>query len=150
MRVTIQRVLEASVMVEETTVGEIKKGLLIFLGIENNDSSADIEWLSNKICKLRIFPDNTGDMNKNILDIRGEVLIISQFTLFASIKKGSRPSFKSSGKPEFANKMCAIFTKELSYKINRAVATGIFGTDMKVSLINDGPVTINIDTKKKE
>ena len=150
MRVTIQRVLEASVTIDSKTVGAINKGVLVLLGIENNDTSLDIEWLTNKISKLRIFPDENAPMNRSILDIDGEVLVVSQFTLFASTKKGNRPSFTGSGEPEFAKKMCDIFIKELSKKIAKEVQTGVFGADMKVSLINDGPVTINIDSKNKE
>lgn len=150
MRVTIQRVIKASVKIDNNTIGAINKGLLVLLGIENNDTSMDVEWLTNKISKLRIFPDENAPMNRSIVNIDGEVLVVSQFTLFASTKKGNRPSFTASGEPEFAKKMYNSFVKELSLKINKEVQTGIFGADMKVSLINDGPVTINIDSKNKE
>ena len=150
MRVTIQRVLEASVKVEGEIIGEIKKGLLIFLGIEDADSFQDIEWLTSKISKLRIFPDDKAAMNQSALDIDAEFLVLSQFTLFATTQKGNRPSFTRSGNPKFAQKMCADFVNELSKKTRKVAQTGKFGADMQVALINDGPVTINIDSKSRE
>jgi len=150
MRVTIQRVLEASVKVEGKVVGEIKTGLLVLLGIEDEDTSEDIEWLTGKISKLRIFPDEKAPMNQSVMDVDGDILVVSQFTLFASTKKGNRPSFTRSGEPQFAKEMCKKFVSELSLKTGKTIPTGIFGADMKVSLINDGPVTINIDSKNKE
>lgn len=150
MRVTIQRVLEASVKVDKKIVGEIKQGLLVLLGIEDEDSPEDIEWLTSKIIKLRIFPNEKAPMNQSVMEVNGDILVVSQFTLFASIKKGNRPSFTKSGEPEFANSMCEKFVLELSSKTGKTIQTGIFGADMKVSLINDGPVTINIDSKKRE
>lgn len=150
MRVTIQRVLSASVMVNDGIVGEINKGLLVLLGIEDEDSTEDIEWLTGKISKLRIFPDDKAPMNKSVIDVDGEILVVSQFTLFASTKKGNRPSFTRSGEPNFAKAMCNQFVVELSQKTGKTIQTGVFGADMKVSLINDGPVTINIDSKNKE
>lgn len=150
MRATIQRVLEASVKVDNNIVSEINKGLVVLLGIEDEDTSDDLEWLSSKISKLRIFPDDKAPMNKSILDIDGDIIVVSQFTLFASTKKGNRPSFINSGEPNFAKKMCDLFVSLLSAKTGKKVQTGIFGADMKVALINDGPVTINIDTKNKE
>ncbi len=150
MRVTIQRVLEASVKVEGKVVGEIKTGLLVLLGIEDEDTSEDIEWLTGKISKLRIFPDDKAPMNQSVMEIDGDILVVSQFTLFASTKKGNRPSFTRSGEPQFAKEMCENFVSELSLKIGKTVPTGLFGADMKVSLINDGPVTINIDSKNRE
>lgn len=150
MRVTIQRVSEASVKVDGSIVGEIQKGLLVLLGIEDEDTAKDIEWLTAKISKLRIFPDDKAPMNQSVMDVDGEILVVSQFTLFASTKKGNRPSFTRSGEPNFAKEMCDQFVAELSQKTEKTIQTGIFGADMKVSLINDGPVTINIDSKNRE
>ncbi len=150
MRVTIQRVLEASVKVEGKIVGEIKTGLLILLGIEDEDTSEDIEWLTGKISKLRIFPDDKAPMNQSVMDVEGDILVVSQFTLFASTKKGNKPSFTRSGEPQFAKEMCEKFVSELAVKTGKTVPTGVFGADMKVSLVNDGPVTINIDSKNRE
>ncbi len=150
MRVTIQKVTEASVKINNVTIAEIQKGMLLLLGIENEDTIEDIHWLTNKISKLRIFADDKGQMNKNVLEINGQALVVSQFTLFASTKKGNRPSFTSAGEPNFAKKMFKKFVIDLEIKIGKKVKTGKFGEDMKVSLINDGPVTININTKNKE
>ena len=150
MRVTIQRVAKADVKINEVSVAEIKKGILIFLGIENKDSFADIKWLTNKISKLRIFPDDKVPMNKSVLDINGDIIVVSQFTLFASTRKGNRPSFKLSSEPKFAEKMYNQFVAELEKLTRKEIKTGKFGANMKVSLINDGPVTINIDSKRKE
>ena len=150
MRLTVQRVLEASVKVEGEIIGEIKRGLLIFLGIEDADSPEDIDWLTSKISKLRIFSDDNAAMNRSALDIDAEFLVVSQFTLFATTKKGNRPSFTRSGNPEFAQKMCADFVNKLSKNTGKVTQTGRFGADMQVALINDGPVTINIDSKNRE
>ena len=150
MRVTIQRVSEASIKINDVTVAEIKKGMLVLLGVENKDTFEDINWLTNKISKLRIFQDDKSLMNKSIMDINGDILVVSQFTLFASTKKGNRPSFSFSGEPNFAKKMYCEFVNDLEIKTEKKVKTGTFGADMKISLINDGPVTINIDTKNKE
>ena len=150
MRVTIQRVTEASVKINNVIVAEIKKGMLVLLGIENEDTYEDVNWLTRKISKLRIFPDDKAQMNKSVMEINGEILVVSQFTLFASTKKGNRPSFIFSGEPNFAEKMYHKFVIDLEIKTGKKVKTGAFGADMKVSLINDGPVTINIDTKNKE
>ena len=150
MRVTIQRVAKADVKINEVSVAEIKKGILIFLGIENKDSFADIKWLTNKISKLRIFTDDKVPMNKSVLDINGDIIVVSQFTLFASTRKGNRPSFKLSSEPKFAEKMYNQFVAELENLTRKEIKTGKFGANMKVSLINDGPVTINIDSKRKE
>ncbi|WP_010182056.1 D-aminoacyl-tRNA deacylase [Aquimarina agarilytica] len=150
MRVVIQRVLEASVVVKGETVGAINKGLLVLLGVEASDGQVDIEWLVKKISQLRIFPGNAGNIDKSIQDIDGEIAVISQFTLYASTKKGNRPSFMNSAKPEIAKPIYESFVTQLSEKLGKKVATGIFGADMKVSLINDGPVTICMDTKNKE
>ena len=150
MRATIQRVKESSVKINDKTVGEIQRGLLVFIGIENSDTLEDIQWLSHKISQLRIFADDHLPMNKSVIDVDGEILVVSQFTLFASTKKGNRPSFTRSGEPNFAKKMIDEFTNQLSQKTGKKIKTGIFGADMHVSLINDGPVTIHIDSKNKE
>lgn len=150
MRVVIQRVLEASVVVDEKVVGAIKSGLLVLLGIEDADTEDDTHWLSNKIAGLRLFDDAEGVMNLSVKDIEGDILLISQFTLMASTKKGNRPSYIKASKPSIAvplyEQMIAALTNDLGKKIQ----TGIFGADMKVSLINNGPVTITIDSKNKE
>lgn len=150
MRVVIQRVLESSVKVDNKIVGQIDHGLLILLGIEEADNQEDIDWLSNKICNLRIFNDENEIMNKSILDIGGDILLVSQFTLHASTKKGNRPSYIKAAKQEFANTMYEKFKDQLSNILSKPVQSGIFGADMKVSLLNDGPVTILIDSKNKE
>ncbi|MFD0963519.1 D-aminoacyl-tRNA deacylase [Pseudofulvibacter geojedonensis] len=150
MRAVIQRVSEASVVIEDSAVAQIKKGLLVLLGIEDLDSEEDIRWLSNKIAKMRIFSDENGLMNKSIQEIEGNIIVVSQFTLFASTKKGNRPGFTRSAKPEIAIPLYEKFVSTLSIDTVREVQTGEFGADMKVSLINDGPVTITIDTKDKE
>lgn len=150
MRVVIQRVLETSVKVDNKIVGQIDHGLLILLGIEEADNREDIDWLSNKICNLRIFNDENEIMNKSILDIGGDILLVSQFTLHASTKKGNRPSYIKAAKQEFANTMYEKFKDQLSNILSKPVQSGIFGADMKVSLLNDGPVTILIDSKNKE
>ncbi|QII72921.1 MULTISPECIES: D-aminoacyl-tRNA deacylase [Apibacter] len=150
MRVVIQRVLESSVKVDNKIVGQIDHGLLILLGIEEADNREDIDWLSNKICNLRIFNDENEIMNKSILDIGGDILLVSQFTLHASTKKGNRPSYIKAAKQEFANTMYEKFKDQLSNILSKPVQSGIFGANMKVSLLNDGPVTILIDSKNKE
>lgn len=150
MRAVIQRVNKASVEVDNTIIGQIDEGLLVLLGIENEDSKQDAEWLASKIIKMRIFADNSGLMNLDITDINAELLVISQFTLFASTKKGNRPSFINSAKPDIAITLYNYFLQFIQNQLNIPVKSGIFGADMKVSLINNGPVTIIIDTKKKE
>lgn len=150
MRVVIQRVTEALVKVEGNITGEIKSGLLVFLGIEDADTEEDISWLSNKIINLRIFNDEADVMNKSLLDINGDILLISQFTLHAATKKGNRPSYIKASKPEFAIPMYEKMIKQLQTDLGKKIQTGIFGADMKVSLLNDGPVTIIIDTKNKD
>jgi len=150
MRVVIQRVLNASVVIEQQTHAAIGKGLLILLGVEENDSQEDILWLTQKIAQLRIFEDADGLMNISVQDIDGEILVVSQFTLFASTKKGNRPSFIRSAKPDIAIPLYERFVTELSSCTNKKVSTGVFGADMQVQLINDGPVTIIIDSKAKE
>ena len=150
MRVVIQRVLEASVVVDEKVVGSIKNGLLVLLGIEVADTQNDINWLSNKIVGLRLFDDPDGVMNVSVKDIGGDILLVSQFTLMASTKKGNRPSYIKASKPPVAVPLYEQMIATLSTELGKAVQTGIFGADMKVNLINNGPVTITIDSKIKE
>ena len=150
MRVVIQRVLEASVVVDAKVVGSIKNGLLVQLGIEDADTQDDINWLSNKIVGLRLFDDSEGVMNVSVKDIGGDILLVSQFTLMASTKKGNRPSYIKASKPPVAIPLYEQMITTLSNELGKALQTGIFGADMKVSLINNGPVTITIDSKIKE
>lgn len=150
MRVVIQRVKSCSVEVEAKIVGSISTGLLVLLGIEEADTEDDINWLSNKVLNLRIFNDENGVMNKSVLDEDLEILVVSQFTLYASTKKGNRPSYIRSAKPIFAEKMVDKFINALEIKTTQSVQQGQFGADMKVQLLNDGPVTIIIDSKLKE
>ncbi len=150
MRVVVQRVSKASVTVSEKIVGQIRTGLLILVSIEDSDSEEDIVWLSNKICNLRIFNDETGVMNKSIVDIDGSILLISQFTLHASTKKGNRPSYIKASKPPIAIPLYEAIILQLQSDLGKDIASGIFGADMQVALVNDGPVTIVIDSKNKE
>ena len=150
MRAVIQRVSEVSVVVEDEKVANIQQGLLVLLGIETEDSKEDADWLANKISALRIFSDSEGKMNNSILDVDGDVIVVSQFTLHAKTKKGNRPSYIKSARPEQAIPLYDQFKKELSEVIGKQVQSGEFGADMKVSLVNDGPVTIIIDSKNKE
>jgi len=150
MRAVIQRVSEASVTVDGNITGSISNGLLVLLGIEDADNIEDIEWLSNKIINLRIFNDTNGVMNVSIKENGGEILLVSQFTLHASTKKGNRPSYIKASKPDFAIPMYEKMITQLEKDLNKKIQTGIFGADMKVKLLNDGPVTIVIDTKNKE
>lgn len=150
MRVVIQRVKQASVEVNNKLISSIDKGLLILLGIEDADSFEDVDWLCNKICQLRIFNDPEGVMNCSIKDIDGDVIVVSQFTLHASTKKGNRPSYIKAAKAEIAIPHYEAFVKNLENRLNKKIGTGIFGADMKVGLVNDGPVTILIDSKIKE
>jgi D-tyrosyl-tRNA(Tyr) deacylase len=150
VRVVIQRVAEASVGVDGDTVSAIGRGLLVLLGIETADTATDIEWLSGKIAGMRIFSDADGKMNLSVCDISGDVLVVSQFTLHASTKKGNRPSFLKSAAPEMAEPHYAQFCEALEAKIGKLVGRGIFGADMKVALINDGPVTIVMDSHARE
>lgn len=150
MRSVIQRVAWASVTVEGKKVSEIKNGLLILLGIEDADGKEDIEWLSRKMANLRIFNDEDGVMNKSLLDVDGEAIVVSQFTLHAATKKGNRPSYIKASKPEVAIPLYEAFVKQLEKDLGKKVGTGVFGADMKVELLNDGPVTITFDTKNKE
>ena len=150
MRVIIQRVLSASVTINGNYKSIIEKGLLILVGIENLDDKQDVEWLCNKILNLRIFDDEKGIMNKSVLDIEGNIMVVSQFTLHASTKKGNRPSYIHAAKHETAVPLYELFCKELSSGLGKTIGTGEFGADMKVELLNDGPVTICMDTKNKE
>jgi D-aminoacyl-tRNA deacylase len=149
MRVVIQRVSEASVKVNGNVIGSIQTGLLVLVGIEDLDSSEDVEWLSNKIVQMRIFNDEAGLMNKSVLDVKGNLLLISQFTLHASTKKGNRPSFIQAARPEKAIPLYKEMINQLESLLGNTIATGQFGADMKVSLINDGPVTITIDSQNR-
>ena len=150
MRVLIQRVRQASVKVEEKITGEIKQGFLLLVGFENADTDEDLTWTANKISALRIFDDENGVMNKSILEVDGEILCVSQFTLFAMTKKGNRPSYFKAAKGEISEPLYNQFCEKLKSLLNKEIQKGIFGADMKVSLINDGPVTIWIDSKNKE
>lgn len=150
MRIIIQRVTEAAVTIEGIVKSQIRAGLLILVGIENTDNQEDIDWLCAKIANLRIFSDEKGLMNHSVMDINGELLVVSQFTLFASTKKGNRPSYIRSAKPDFAIPIYENFVEKLSFVAQRSVQTGEFGADMKVTLLNDGPVTITIDSKNRE
>lgn len=150
MRAVIQRVTKASVTINGSINAEINQGLLILLGVGVNDATEDITWLSNKIANLRIFSDEDGNMNLSLKAINGNAIVVSQFTLFASTKKGNRPSFLNSAKPEQAIPLYEAFVKQLETDLGKPIGTGIFGADMKVELLNDGPVTITIDTKHKE
>ena len=150
MRVLIQRVKQASVKVDEKITGEIKHGFLLLVGFENADTDEDLTWTANKISALRIFDDENGVMNKSILEVDGEILCVSQFTLFAMTKKGNRPSYFKAAKGEISEPLYNQFCDKLKLLINKEIQKGIFGADMKVSLINDGPVTIWIDSKNKE
>lgn len=150
MRAVIQRVSEASVTIEGARVADIKAGLLILIGIEDADTQEDIDWLSAKIVKLRIFGDDEGLMNRSIEDINGNIIVVSQFTLHAATKKGNRPSYIRAAKPDIAIPLYEAFVKQMEKDLGKKVQTGEFGADMKVALLNDGPVTIIIDTKNKE
>ncbi len=150
MRVVIQRVSEASVTVNESITGSINQGLLVLMGIEDADTIEDIDWLISKIVNLRIFNDEQEVMNRSVLDIGGQILLVSQFTLHASTKKGNRPSYIKASKPEIAIPMYEKMIATLAIALGKPIQTGIFGADMKVRLLNDGPVTITIDSKNKE
>ncbi len=150
MKVVLQRVTSASVTVEDKIVGEIQKGIVVLVGIEDADSQEDIDWLVGKITQLRIFGDENGVMNLSVEEVNGDVLVVSQFTLHAATKKGNRPSYIKAARPEVAIPMYEKFVSSLETKLGKKVPTGIFGADMKVALLNDGPVTIIIDSKNKE
>lgn len=150
MRVVLQRVSQASVTVDSKIIADIQKGLLVLVGIEDADTQEDIDWLVGKIIKMRIFGDENDVMNCSVQDVDGDIIVVSQFTLHASTKKGNRPSYIKASKPEFAIPMYENFVKALERDFGKKVQTGIFGADMKVSLLNDGPVTILIDSKNRE
>lgn len=150
MRVVLQRVSEASVTIDGKVNAEIKKGLLVLLGIEHEDSEEDIEWLCGKIAKMRIFNDDNGVMNESLLQVKGDVIVVSQFTLHAGTKKGNRPSYIKAARPEIAIPLYEKFVKRMEQEIGKPVGTGEFGADMKVALLNDGPVTILVDSKNRE
>jgi len=150
MRAVIQRVSEASVNVEGTIHSKIQKGVLVFLGIEEGDSTEDIRWLSSKIVQLRIFNDEKGVMNVSLSDSGGDIILVSQFTLHASTKKGNRPSYLKAAKPGVALPVYEAMIIQLETDLGKKIGTGVFQADMKISLVNDGPVTIIIDSKKKE
>jgi D-tyrosyl-tRNA(Tyr) deacylase len=150
MRAVIQRVTKASVTIDEVIRGKIGDGLVVLIGIEDADSEEDINWLSNKMVNLRIFNDEEGVMNKSVLEISGSILLISQFTLHANTKKGNRPSYIKASKPDVAIPLYEKLIAQLKTDLGKEIETGIFGADMKVELLNDGPVTIIIDTKNRE
>ncbi|WP_460219903.1 D-aminoacyl-tRNA deacylase [Psychroserpens sp. MEBiC05023] len=150
MRAVIQRVSKASVTIDNQKVANINSGLLVLLGIVNDDTQDDIKWLSNKIANLRIFSDENGVMNKSLLQMQDDAIVVSQFTLHASTKKGNRPSYIKAAKPDVAVLLYEAFVKQLESDLGKTIQTGQFGADMKVELLNDGPVTIIIDTKNKQ
>ena len=150
MRVVVQRVSQSNVMVSGEVIGEIKEGLMVLVSFVDEDNDIDLEWMTKKIVNLRIFNDDEGKMNRSVQDVGGDILLISQFTLHGSTKKGNRPSFIKAAKPDFANVMYMKFIKILEQSLGKGIQTGEFGGDMKVSLINDGPTTIIIDSKSKE
>lgn len=150
MKAVIQRVTSASVTINNQVTAQIQSGLLVFVGIETADSQEDINWLSSKITNLRIFPDEEGVMNKSVKDIDGEILVVSQFTLQASTKKGNRPSYIKAAKPEISIPLYETFLKQIAIDLGKSIHSGTFGADMKINLLNDGPVTILMDTKNKE
>ncbi len=149
MKAVIQRVLEASLQVEGKLISEIKQGLVILLGIHEEDALDDLDWLVKKVSQLRIFADEKANMNLSVKDINGDMLVVSQFTLYANTKKGNRPSFTTAARPEKAIPLYEEFVRKIELNLNKKIQTGIFGADMKLGLINDGPVTIVIDSKNK-
>ncbi len=150
MRAAIQRVSQASVMIDHRIKGEIGPGLVVLVAIEEADTAEDIDWLSGKVVRLRIFDDEQGVMNRSVQEVGGDILVVSQFTLFASTKKGNRPSYSRSARPEFAVPVYERFVARLELDLGKSVQTGEFGANMQVSLTNDGPVTILIDSKARE
>ena len=150
MRVVVQRVSQSNVKVSGEVIGEIKEGLMVLVSFVDEDNDIDLEWMTKKIVNLRIFNDDEGKMNRSVQDVGGDILLISQFTLHGSTKKGNRPSFIKAAKPDFANVMYERFIKVLEQSLGKEIQTGEFGGDMKVSLVNDGPTTIIIDSKDKE
>jgi len=150
VRAIIQRVLKASVTVDDNCVAKISQGILLLLGVENEDGKEDIEWLARKVANLRIFNDAKGVMNLSLLDIGGDAIVVSQFTLHASTKKGNRPSYIKAARPDVAVPCYEQFVAQLENELGKKVGTGVFGANMQVELLNDGPVTISIDTKNRE
>ena len=150
MRVVVQRVSKSNVKVSGEVIGEIKEGLMVLVSFVDEDNDTDLGWMTKKIINLRIFNDDEGKMNRSVQDVGGDILLISQFTLHGSTKKGNRPSFIKAAKPDFANVMYERFIKVLEQSLGKEIQTGEFGGDMKVSLVNDGPTTIIIDSKDKE
>jgi len=150
MKTVTQRVQYAKVWIDEQVKSHIQKGLVVLVGIEDRDTQEDIEWLAKKLVNLRIFEDENGVMNRSVLEAKGEIMVVSQFTLQASTKKGNRPSYIKASRPEIAIPMYESFCNELEIQIGKKVATGTFGADMKIELVNDGPVTILIDSQNKE
>ena len=150
MKIVLQRVSEASVTVDGEKTADIKKGLLVLVGIEDADTQEDIDWLAGKIIKMRIFGDENDIMNCSVQDIDGDIIVVSQFTLHASTKKGNRPSYILAAKPEISIPLYEAFLKQMAIELGKPIQSGIFGADMKVSLLNDGPVTILMDTKNKQ
>lgn len=150
MRAVIQRVLEASVQIDGTTVSKIQSGLLILLGVEEGDAAEDVSWLSGKVARLRIFADDEGKMNRSVVEAGGEIIVVSQFTLHASTKKGNRPSFLRAAVPGISEPLYKDFCASLEDELGKPVGRGVFGADMKVALVNDGPVTILIDSRARE
>ena len=150
MRVVVQRVSQSNVKVSGEVIGEIKEGLMVLVSFVDEDNDTDLDWMKKKIINLRIFNDDEGKMNRSVQDVGGDILLISQFTLHGSTKKGNRPSFIKAAKPDFANVMYERFIKVLEQSLGKEIQTGEFGGDMKVSLVNDGPTTIIIDSKDKE
>ncbi|WP_339920647.1 D-aminoacyl-tRNA deacylase [uncultured Flavobacterium sp.] len=150
MKIVLQRVSSASVTIENKVVADIQKGLLILVGIEDTDGQEDIDWLVGKITKIRVFDDENHVMNLSVQDIDGDIIVVSQFTLHASTKKGNRPSYIKAAKPDIAIPLYENFLKKLDFEVGKKIQTGVFGADMKVSLLNDGPVTIIIDSKNRE
>lgn len=150
MRILIQKVLESTLRIDQQVYSQIGKGLLVFVGIEDADTQEDIDWLSHKIINIRLFEDENQIMNKSVVDIQGDILLVSQFTLQAMTKKGNRPSYIKASKPEFAEPMYKKLILAINQLLGREIKTGQFGADMKISLINDGPTTIWIDSKNKE
>ena len=150
MKIVLQRVSSASVTIENKVVADIQKGLLILVGIEDTDGQEDIDWLVGKITKIRVFDDENHVMNLSVQDIDGDIIVVSQFTLHANTKKGNRPSYIKAAKPDIAIPLYENFVKKLDFELGKKIQTGVFGADMKVSLLNDGPVTIIIDSKNRE
>lgn len=150
MKIVIQRVTKAKVVIEQNVHSEIENGLLLFLGIEHCDTETDVNWLCKKVANMRIFSDVAGLMNLSVKDIGGELLLVSQFTLLANAKKGNRPSFIQAARPEQAIPLYELMIQQLNIELGKEIKTGVFGADMQIEIINDGPVTILLDTKNKE